>query len=353
MDILVGVSGGVDSACVLNILKSQGHSVIGAMMKIYDGDIKTIANSCYGTDKKKEIKDAMEVCKMADVPFHLIDLSKEFNNLVFSEFKKQYLNGLTPNPCVMCNKIIKFGLLPKMAKKIGLKFDKFATGHYARNEFNETTQRYELKKGINPKKDQTYFLYKLSQDELKNILFPLGSFEKEQVRKYALENNIPVAKKTDSQDFYKGDYSDLFDCKINEGKIIDRKGNVLGYHNGIWNYTIGQRKGLKIAYSEPLYVLEIDKNSNCIIVGTKNETFNKTLIANDINWVALDNPKEPFEATAKIRSASNPVDVIVYPLEDKIKVEFKNEISSIAPAQSVVLYQDDIVLGGGTIIEAY
>ena len=353
MNILVGVSGGVDSACVLNLLKSQGHSVIGAMMKIYDGDIKTIANSCYGTDKKKEIEDAVLVCQGADVPFYLVDLSKEFNDIVFSEFKKQYLNGLTPNPCVMCNKFIKFGLFPKAAKKMGLKFDKFATGHYARNEFNEKTHRHELKKGINPKKDQTYFLYKLSQDELKNILFPLGSMQKEDVRKYALEKNIPVAQKTDSQDFYKGDYSDLFDCDKNQGKIIDRKGSILGYHDGIWNYTIGQRKGLKIAYSEPLYVLEIDKSTNSVIVGIKDETYNKYLIANDINWIALDNPKKPFEATAKIRSASSPVEVIVYPFDDTIKVEFKNEISSIAPAQSVVLYQDDVVLGGGTIIEAH
>ncbi len=353
MNILVGVSGGVDSACVLNILKSQGHSVVGAMMKIYDGDIKTIANSCYGTDKKREISDAINVCNSADVPFHLIDLSKEFNDIVFTKFKQQYLNGLTPNPCVLCNKFVKFGLFPHMAKKMGLKFDKFATGHYARNEFNNITNRYELKKGINPKKDQTYFLYKLSQDELRDILFPLGAFEKEQVRKYALDNNIPVAKKTDSQDFYKGDYSDLFDCEPIKGNITDRKGNVLGTHNGIWNYTIGQRKGLKIAYSEPLYVLEIDKSTNTVIVGTKNETFNKYLVADDLNWIALNNPNKPFEATAKIRSASNPVDVVVYPFDDKIKVEFKNEISSIAPAQSVVLYNGDVVLGGATIIEAY
>ena len=353
MNILVGVSGGVDSACVLNILKAQGHSVVGAMMKIYDGEIKTIANSCYGTDKKKEINDAIAVCNAADVPFYLVDLSKEFNEIVFSEFKNLYLNGLTPNPCVMCNKFIKFGLFPKAAKKMGLRFEKFATGHYARNELNPCTLRYELKKGINPKKDQTYFLYKLSQDELKNILFPLGGYEKEQVRKYALENNIPVARKNDSQDFYKGNYSDLFDCEKAEGNITDRKGNVLGHHNGIWNYTIGQRKGLKIAYSEPLYVLEIDKATNSVIVGTKDETYNKFLVANEVNWVALNQPKEPFEATAKIRSASNPVDVIVYPYDDKIKVEFKNEISSIAPAQSVVLYHDDVVLGGGSIIKAY
>ena len=200
---------------------------------------------------------------------------------------------------------------------------------------------------------QTYFLYKLTQDELKNILFPLGSLNKEDVRKYALENNIPVAQKTDSQDFYKGELSDLFNTDPIKGEIKDIYGNILGYHEGIWNYTIGQRKGLKIAYSEPLYVIEIEKNTNSVIVGTKKDTYCKGLIAKDINWVALNNPKEPFEATAKIRSASNPTEVIIYPSENEIKVEFKEKISAIAPAQAVVLYDNDIVLGGGTIISSY
>ncbi len=353
MKILVGVSGGVDSAVALHILKSQGHSVIGAMMKIYDGEIKTIANSCYGTDKIKEEKDARANCNHVGCDFYVYDLAKDFNDIVFEEFKNQYLSGLTPNPCVMCNKLIKFGAFPKAVKKSGIDFDKFATGHYARNEFNDKTNRWELKKGINPKKDQTYFLYRLSQDELSNILFPLGSMQKEDVRKYAIENNIPVAQKQDSQDFYKGDYSELFDVQSIKGELKDRYGNVLGYHEGIWNYTIGQRKGLKIAYSEPLYVLEINKNDNSVIVGTKDETYCKGLIAADLNWVALDNPTKPFEATAKIRSASNPVDVVVYPNNNEIKVEFKDKISSIAPSQAVVLYQEDIVLGGGTIISSF
>lgn len=353
MNILVGVSGGVDSACALHILKNQGHNVIGAMMKIYDGKIKTLANSCYGTDKKKEVEDAISNCKHANCEFHLIDLSKEYNEIVFEEFKRLYLEGLTPNPCVMCNKQIKFGLFPYSAKKLGLEFDKFATGHYARNEFNNKTNRWELKKGINPKKDQTYFLYKLTQDELKNILFPLGSMTKVEVRQYALDNNIPVAAKRDSQDFYKGDYADLFNVPTNKGEIKDVLGQVLGYHNGIFNYTIGQRKGLKIAYSEPLYVVDIDKKTNSVIVGTKKDTFKNGLIADDINWVALNDPTQPFEASAKIRSSANPVEVIVYPSDKEMKIEFKEQVSAIAPAQAVVLYKDDVVLGGGTIKRAF
>ena len=353
MKILVGVSGGVDSAVALHLLKSQGHDVIGAMMKIYDGEIKTIANSCYGTDKIKEEKDARANCNHVGCDFYVVDLARDFDDIVFSEFKNQYISGLTPNPCIMCNKLIKFGAFPNAIKKLGIEFDKFATGHYARNEYNSKSGRWELKKGINPKKDQTYFLYRLSQDELKNILFPLGSMRKEDVRKYALDNKIPVAQKQDSQDFYKGDYSEIFDIEPKIGELKDRFGNVLGYHNGIWNYTIGQRKGLKIAYSEPLYVLEIDSLTNSVIVGVKDETYCKGLIAKDINWVALDNPKEAFEAKAKIRSASNPVDVVVYPSDSEIKVEFKDKISSIAPAQAVVLYDEDVVLGGGTIKSSY
>ena len=353
MNILVGISGGVDSAVALDMLKKSGHNVVAAMMKIYNGKTKTLANSCYGSDKQKEIDDAIKICQKANCEFHLIDLSNEFNEHVFKEFKKLYLKGLTPNPCVMCNKTIKFGMFVKTAKKMGLNFDKFATGHYARNEFNEITGRYELKKGKNPKKDQTYFLYKLTQNELKNIIFPLGNLDKSQVREYALSAGIPVATKNDSQDFYKGDFKDLFETKENSGEIVDTKGNILGRHNGIYNYTIGQRKGLKIAYSEPLYVLKIDEKNNKIIVGIKNDTYKKGLIANNINWIALDNPQKPFEATAKIRSASNPAEVIVYPSSDLIKVEFKEKISSIAPAQSVVLYRDDVVLGGGTIISSY
>lgn len=349
MNILVGVSGGVDSACALHILKSQGHNVIGAMMKIYDGEIKTLANSCYGTDKKKEIEDAKKVCKFNNCDFHLIDLASEYDKVVFQEFKKQYLDGLTPNPCVICNKYIKFGLFPKTAKKIGLQFEKFATGHYAKNVFNENTGRFELIKGKNPKKDQTYFLYKLSQEELAKIIFPLGDFDKTQIREYALKNNIPVATKTDSQDFYKGNYGELFDIEPQKGEITDKFGNILGYHNGIYNYTIGQRKGLKVAYSEPLYVIDIDKTLNRVVVGTKNETYKKELNAFGINWVSIPKTNKPFSAQAKIRSASLPVDVTVYPFDDKLKICFKDKISSIAPAQAVVLYQDDRVLAGGTI----
>ncbi len=353
MKVLVGVSGGVDSAVALHILKNQGYSVIGAMMKIYSGEVLTLANSCYGSDKKGDIEDARKNCEALGVEFHLVDLAKEYEKIVFKDFKDKYLNAKTPNPCVICNKFIKFGLFPDKLRQQGIEFDKFATGHYARNEYNPITKRWELKRGINPKKDQTYFLYKLSQNELSNILFPLGNFEKEDVRKYAFENNLPSAAKKDSQDFYKGDYTTLLNTEEKEGNIIDRFGNILGCHKGLWNYTIGQRKGLKVAYREPLYVIGFDKSTNSLIVGTKDDTICKGLYAQDINWPSIEPTLKPFIAKAKIRSAFEPCEVVVYPGEESLKIEFKTKISSIAPGQAVVLYDDDKVICGGTIVKSF
>ena len=349
MKILVGVSGGVDSAVALHMLKSQGHSVVGAMMKIYSGDIKSIANSCYGTDKVKEENDALANCNHVGCEFLTVDLASEFDNVVFSEFKKQYLSGLTPNPCVMCNKLIKFGAFPKAIQKLGMQFDKFATGHYARNEFNSNTGRWELKKGINPKKDQTYFLYRLSQEELSNILFPLCGMQKEEVRDYAIKNSIPVAQKQDSQDFYKGDYSELFDVAPIKGELKDKYGNVLGYHDGIWNYTIGQRKGIGVAAAAPLYVVELRKETNEVVVAFKEESLNKGLIANKITLSAIDKITEPIKCQVKIRSSQEPKPATIKPWGEKIAVEFDELQSPIATGQSVVFYDDETVLGGGII----
>lgn len=349
--ILVGVSGGVDSAVCALKLKQQGYNVIGAMMKVYDGDIKTIANSCYGTDKKKEIEDAEKICKTIGIDFHLIDCAKEFDTLVFETFKNEYKNGRTPNPCVLCNPLIKFGIFPNKARQAGLKFDKFATGHYARIEYDETLDKYLLKQGINQKKDQTYFLYKLPQEKLKNILFPLGNMEKEDVRKFAKENRLIVHDKQDSQDFYKGDYAQIIDAKENPGNIVHIGGKILGTHNGIFNYTIGQRKGLKIAWSEPLYVIKFNLMQNEVIVGEKRYTNSSTLIAKDLNWTYFEPKTLPkiINASAKIRSAGSKAECTIHIEEDFAKVEFKEPQNAITPGQAAVFYNNDIVLGGGTI----
>ena len=271
--VLVGISGGVDSAVCALKLKQAGYNVIGAMMKVYDGEIKTIANSCYGTDKEKEIKDARTICDKIGIDFHLIDCAKAFDELVFSEFKSEYKKGRTPNPCVLCNPRVKFGVFPTLAKKAGIEFDKFATGHYARVEFDKKTGKYLLKQGINQKKDQTYFLYKLTQNKLQNILFPLGGLEKEEVRAFAKENGLIVHDKTDSQDFFKGDYAEIIEAEENPGKIIHINGKILGEHKGIFNYTIGQRKGLKIAHPSPLYVTALDAGKNTVTVAEKEYTY--------------------------------------------------------------------------------
>lgn len=349
LTVLVGVSGGVDSAVCALKLKQAGYNVIGAMMKVYDGDIKTIANSCYGTNKEKEIADAKAVCEKIGIDFHLIDCALEFDKFVFEKFKNEYKNGRTPNPCVLCNPMIKFGFFPSLARKSGLEFDKFATGHYARVEYDEKSDKFLLKQGINHKRDQTYFLYKLTQDKLRNILFPLGSFEKEEVRAFAKKNGLIVHDKTDSQDFYKGDYAEIIDAKENPGNIRHINGEILGIHKGIFNYTVGQRKGLKIAYKNPLYVLKFDLKNNEVIVGEKEHTYSKALFAKDLSWTFYDNVPNKLYASAKIRSAGQKAECKIFIEENGARVEFLEPQNAITAGQAVVFYDGDTVLGGGTI----
>ncbi len=352
LTVLVGISGGVDSAVCALKLKQAGYNVIGAMMKVYDGDIKTIANSCYGADKNKEIADAKAICEKIGIEFHLIDCANEFDRLVFNKFKSEYKIGRTPNPCVLCNPLIKFGAFPLLARKSGLKFDKFATGHYARIEFDKNLNKYLLKQGINQKKDQTYFLYKLTQDKLQNILFPLGNIEKEDVRAFAKENGLVVHDKTDSQDFYKGDYAEIIEAKENRGNIRHINGKVLGTHNGIFNYTIGQRKGLKIAYENPLYVIKFNLDNNEVIVGEKEYTYSNTLFAKNLSWTFYDDVPDIIHASAKIRSAGQKAECKIFIENNGARVEFLEPQNAITAGQAVVFYDGDVVLGGGTIDKA-
>ena len=349
LTVLAGISGGVDSAVCALKLKQAGHNVIGAMMKIYDGSIKTIANSCYGTDKTREIEDARAICDKIGIKFHLIDCTTEFNDLVFEHFKSEYKNGRTPNPCVLCNPLIKFDVFPNVAKKQGLVFDKFATGHYAKIEYDNKLEKYLLKQCVNQKKDQSYFLYKLTQDKLQNILFPLGGLEKDEVRLFAKENGLIVCDKSDSQDFFKGNYCDIIDAMPNPGNIVHINGQILGKHQGVFNYTIGQRKGLKIAWRTPLYVVGFNLAENEVIVGEKEFTYSRELFAKDLSWTFFDTLTESMTASAKIRSAGQKAECEVLPLGDKVKVKFKESQNAVAPGQAIVFYKDNIVLGGGTI----
>ena len=231
----------------------------------------------------------------------------------------------------------------------GIKFDKFATGHYARVE-KDANGRYLLKKGIEGKKDQSYFLYRLTQEQLANIWMPLGTKTKEEIREYAKSKGLVVAEKPDSQDFYEGDYNELLQVPEKFGNIVDTNGKVLGTHKGFWNYTIGQRKGLGVSSTEPLYVVELRKDTNEVVVGSNDKTMKNILYANELNFIGIEKLNEEIVCEAKIRSSQIPQKVKVTPInEDRIKVEFENMQKSIAIGQSIVLYDDDIILGGGII----
>lgn len=357
MKVLVGMSGGVDSSVAALLLKEQGHEVIGAIMSIWSEEKhKRLAPSvntngckdaCYGPNEKEDIEEARKIAKQIGIPFHVFDCSKEYEQIVLDNFKTEYLSGRTPNPCIRCNSMIKFDVLPFLAKKSGLEFDKFATGHYARVEQGE--DRYILKKGVNPKKDQSYFLYRLRQDQLANIMMPLGGYEKAEIREIAQKNDLKVFDKPDSQDFYSGDYNELLEVTAKPGNIVDKEGKVLGIHQGIWNYTVGQRKGLGISHTSPLYVIDLNKEKNEVIVGEIDDTFKTSLLAVDLNWVSVAGLDKEINATAKVRSAQLPTEVTIKPQGEEVLVEFENPQMSLTKGQSIVFYQDDILLGGGII----
>jgi tRNA-specific 2-thiouridylase len=351
--VVVGLSGGIDSSFALYLLKEIGFKVIGVSMKIWDGsDVSSSKKKggCFGPKEEEEIKDAEKVCRILDVPFYVFDLSKEYKRDVLDYVKKEYTAGRTPNPCVLCNRKIKFGLLLKFVAKSGISFDFFATGHYARIE--KIKESYFLKKGIDEKKDQSYFLWKLQKEQIKNILFPLGNWKKEDVKKEAKKLKFPALDKPESQDFFEGDLEFLIP-KTKKGPIKDLKGNILGEHKGISHYTIGQRRGLGISFSEPLYVVKIDPKENTIFVGTKKDCFQKKFSVFDLNWVSIDEPKEEIECFVKVRYKHNPAKAKVNVENGKAIVEFEEPQLSITPGQSTVFYDGDVLLGGGIIDFVY
>ena len=350
--VLVGLSGGVDSATTAALLKSRGYEVMGITMAIW-GDKKATPHksahgACLGPDEKEDIACAQKLSEFLKIPYQVIDCSKEYDEIVLKYFRKEYLSGRTPNPCIRCNSLIKFGVLPLVAKERGIKFDKFATGHYAR--VFEQDGIFYLGAAKDKSKDQSYFLYKLTQEQLKNILMPLGEYTKIEVRELAKKFGLVVAEKPDSQDFYEGDYNELLGVSEEKGNIIDVDGNVLGTHKGIWNYTIGQRKGLGISSPKPLYVIKLDQKTNTVVVGNLDNTFKRSLIATEINYPSGIKIKDGTYF-AKIRSSQKPQKCSVTVLEDKLKVEFTDYQKSIAQGQSVVIYGNDIVVAGGIIDE--
>ncbi len=349
----VGMSGGVDSSVTAALLQKEGYDVSGLSMQIYDENIKiNVAgkNACYGPNKANDMDSAKAVCDSLNIPFNLVDLKKEFTEHVIEYFRNEYLEGRTPNPCIVCNRILKFGFLLEKAKNTGIKFDKFATGHYARIE--EKNGRYLLKRPADISKDQTYFLYSLSQEQLGSILFPLGGYSKKEVREIARSFGLDTSERPESQDFISGgDYSPFFnDSEINEGDIVNKEGKVLGRHKGIIYYTVGQRKGLGIAAPNPLYVCEIDVKNNRLVVTGQSELMSKKLIAKNINFISVDKIDKPMKVNVKIRVQHKGASAVIKDIGGgKIEAVFDEPQLAVTPGQSAVFYDGDVVVGGGVI----
>ncbi|MDR2772674.1 MAG: tRNA 2-thiouridine(34) synthase MnmA [Elusimicrobiota bacterium] len=351
MKILIGLSGGVDSAVAAWLLKKQGHEVFGAMMSIWDKSLpipKKDYGACLGPEDE-DIEAVEKIAKHLGIPVHILDCRQEYKDIVLENFRNEYKEGRTPNPCVWCNAYVKFGALPRAAKRYGISFDKFATGHYANISFDPASNTYQLKKAKDENKDQSYFLYRIPNHLLGDIIFPLGNLSKAEVRKIAAKINLPVADKPDSQDFYCGDYNDILRFKDKQGDIVDKNGKVLGQHQGVWKYTIGKRRGLGISSAEPLYVVDILAKKNIVVVGSKDDLFSSSLEVVDAVWQAPQAPTEEFEAMVKIRQQHIPAKAKIKIVGKTVKVEFSQPQMSITAGQSAVFYQSDTVLGGGPI----
>lgn len=350
----VGLSGGVDSSVAAALLKRQGHEVIGITMRIYDesfGISEGAKHACFGPGEKEDIEVSGRIADSLGIPYRVIDLRAEYKERVLDYFRDEYLAGRTPNPCVRCNSLLKFGFLVDRARAAGLDFDAFATGHYAR--IGERRGRPCLMKGLDKAKDQSYFIYRLTSEQLSRTLFPLGDFTKAHVRSLAREFGLETAELPESQDFIAGgDYSPLFkQSPLAPGDIVDDTGKVVGQHRGIAYYTIGQRRGVGVAAGDPVYVSKIDAEKNRIVVSPEKEIFSSALVARD---VYLQCPEErEFSASARIRQNHVPVEAKASSLPDgELRVEFASAQRGVAPGQSVVLYDGEYVAGGGVIARA-
>jgi tRNA-uridine 2-sulfurtransferase len=350
--VVVAMSGGVDSSVAAAILKERGCAVTGVAMKIWGGEAcpaEERRHGCYGPGEEEDIEDASRVAGILGIPFHVVDLRSQYRSYVLDYVQREYLSGRTPSPCIRCNREIKFGALYTDARDSGIEFDFFATGHYARVEYDEKMRRHVLRKAKDLRKDQSYYLFSLSQEQLARSLFPLGYLTKDEIRRMASHLGLGVDKRPESQDFMAGGYASLVQAGAQQGPILDRDGNVLGRHKGIPFYTIGQRRGLGIATEEPLYVTEIDAGKNAVIVGRKEELYHDELLASDLHWI-IKRPVRPVKARARIRYRHSEAAAVISPLdEDTVSVRFEEPQMAITPGQAVVFYDGEIVIGGGTI----
>ena len=353
--VVVGMSGGVDSAVAAALIKERGYRVTGVTMKIWAGNDsveESIHHACYGPGEGDDIEDASNVCRILGIPYHVIDLTREYKAEVLDYYCAEYTAGRTPNPCFKCNSTVKFGALVRKTREAGIDFDFFATGHYARVKYDENTKRYLLLKAADLAKDQSYFISALTQEQLAATMFPLADFNKSEVRALAKGFGLSVDEKPESQDFIAGGYQSLIAAQP-AGRIVNKAGDTLGEHQGIPFYTIGQRKGLGISAPEPQYVIDIDAENNTIIVGDKEDLLNNELVAGGLNWIAIDRLTEPMQVEARIRYRHKESKALLTPMDDnKAHVRFSEPQISITPGQTVVFYEGDMVIGAGTILKS-
>ena len=353
--ILVGLSGGVDSAVAAALLKEQGWEVAGVTLQVWAGP-SAVSRGCCALEA---VEDADAVCEGLGIPYRVVDVRPQFLERVILPFAREYAKGRTPNPCIECNRSVKFHLLLDVAREMGA--DAVATGHYARITQDPATGRHVLLKGLDASKDQSYVLYPLTQDHLARIRFPLGSLTKEEVRRRAEALGLPVARKPDSQEICfvpHGGHGELLarltPQAVRPGPLLNTRGEVLGTHRGLGHYTVGQRRGLGVATGQRQYVVALDPERNAVVVGSEDDLLASGCRVTDLNWIAVPGLEGPCTAWVKYRYATPPAQALLEPEEGgTVRVSFLTPQKAVAPGQAAVFYHGDRVLGGGTIAAAF
>lgn len=353
--VMIGMSGGVDSSVAAAILLEKGYEVIGVTMQIWPETPEQVKLTEGGCCSLSAVDDARRVADTLGIPYYVLNFKEVFEEKVVNYFVDEYLKGKTPNPCIACNRHVKFEALLNKAVSMGINY--VATGHYAIIKYDENRNRYILRKSVTQQKDQTYALYNLTQEQLSKVLMPIGDYSKDIVRQKASELGLSVASKPDSQEIcfvddnnYGRFIEENTDKNILPGNFVDTKGNILGKHKGLIYYTVGQRKGLGIAFGKPMYVIGLDVKNNNVLLGEDKEVFSNSLVADDLNFISIDELKEPMRVKAKIRYSAKEAAATISPVENgKVNVVFDEPQRAITPGQSVVFYDEDIVVGGGVI----